>query len=78
MRDVEDDSFWAKRPDSGKKKKRDFYSGSDEESGSNDGSEFYSSISGSELSGTEDSDSDSQEGMVCTLDTVRVPAKSYT
>ena len=64
VRDVEDDSFWAKRPDSGKKKKKEFYSDSDEEgSGSDDGSEFYSSISGSELSGTEDSDSDSQEGI---------------
>ena len=64
VRDVEDDSFWAKRPDSGKKKKREFYSDSDEEgSGSDDGSEFYSSISGSELLGTEDSDSDSQEGI---------------
>lgn len=66
VRDVEEDSFWAKRPDSASKKKKDFYSGSEEGSDSDEsGSDFYSSISGSELSGTEDSDEDSSEGGGC-------------
>ena len=59
VRDVADDSFWAKRPDSGKKSEK-FYKNSDEDG--SEGSDFYSSISGSEESGSEDSESDS-EGM---------------
>ncbi len=68
VRDVDEDSFWSKRPDSASsssKKKREFYSDDEENSGSDSGSDFYSSISGSELSGTEDSDADSSEEGGC-------------
>ena len=65
MRDVADDSFWAKRPDSGKKSEK-FYKNSDEEG--SEGSDFYSSISGSEESGSEDSESDSEGIHTCRTD----------
>ncbi len=56
VRDVEEDSFWAKKIDSDKKK--DFYSTSDDdENGSDTGSEFYSSISGTEESESEEESS---------------------
>jgi AP-3 complex subunit beta len=59
VRDVEDDS-WGKPASGSKKKKKEkgFYDDSDEESSS--GSDFYSSISGTDESGSEDSETDSE------------------
>ncbi len=66
VRDVEDDSWGKPSPAGRKKKEKGFYDDEDSEeegsSSSGSGSDFYSSISGSDESGTEDSDSDSEEG----------------
>ena len=62
VRDVEDAAWGGGSSSFGRKKKKSeggFY-GSDEDS--SDGSDFYSSISGSDESRTEDSESDSEKG----------------
>jgi len=52
VREVEEDSFWAKKPKATSDKDKEFYSSEDEGEEDED-SEFYSSISGSEDQGTE-------------------------
>lgn len=59
VRDVEDDSWGRPRLASGKKKKKGFYD-DDSDGESSSGSDFYSSISGSDVSGSEDTESDSE------------------
>ena len=61
VRDVEDYSWGVPRSGSGKKDKG-FYDSDEESSKSSD---FYSSITGSDKSGSEDSESDSEEGISC-------------
>ncbi len=66
VREVQDDSWGRPRSGSTKKKNKGFYDDDDDDDDdkdSSDDSSFYSSISGSDGSGTEDSESDS-EGMV--------------
>lgn len=62
VRDVEDNA-WGFTPNSKKKKKEKGFYDDDKSSseGSSSGSDFYSSISGSDESGSEDSESDSEE-----------------
>lgn len=64
-RDVEDNS-WGKPVAGSKKKKKErgFYEedSEDSEEGSSSGSDFYSSISGTDESGSEDSETDSEGG----------------
>lgn len=66
VRDVEED-VWG-RPSSGKDKKKEkgFYDDEEsDESESSSGSDFYSSISGSDDSGSEGSESDTEGECVC-------------
>ena len=62
VRDVEDTSWGKPSPAGSKKKDKGFYDDSEDEEGSSSesGSDFYSSISGSDESGSEDSESDSE------------------
>lgn len=65
MRDVEDETWGRPRSGSTKKSEKGFYEESESDSDSSSGSDFYTSLSGSDDSGSEDSESDSSGMQIC-------------